>query len=559
MLVRKAEWAAAGCLSLLAIAAHTMRLLHGGGLWRDEAAAVCLATLPSLRAVARLFPHEAFPLLVPMTLRLYSWIVGGGDLALRALGLGVGLAIVAALWLNARIAGRTLPLLSLALLATNADVLIYGDSLRGYGLGTLFILLAFGALANLLSRPGPWAATAALLAVLAAVHCLLANAALAGALCAAAAAVAWWRQRGDRRGRRLAFVVLNIGLAAALSLLPYASELAAARQWNVVVTYPRNLKQILQIFATTSGPGLARWIWLGLILAALGAAAWRAGAARRAAGRAWRPAGGAHDDRATGTGATGVTLGGAADLRLFCALVLVLAVAGEVVFLFVLGYRPRPWYYVPDLALVATALDPLVADLWRGVRARAWRVAASVGIAGLLLAPTLTRLDVRMTNVDLVARRLAAAAGTDDLVVVSPWYYGVSFNRYYHGAASWLTLPDLPEHQIHRYDLLKARMAAAQPLAGVEDEMRRTLLAGHRVWLVGDVRFPPPGQAAPVLPPAPAAPSGWHDYPYIQSWTLQLGELVRAHARSIEVVPVPAGEPVSPLETMSLVALRGWR
>src|ERR1700688_1535311 len=92
---RRLEWAAAALLSLFTVWAHGERLLHGGGLWRDEAAAVRLATLPSLRAVWRLFPHEAFPLAVPLAIRSWARVAGDGDGALRAFGMLVGLAVAA--------------------------------------------------------------------------------------------------------------------------------------------------------------------------------------------------------------------------------------------------------------------------------------------------------------------------------------------------------------------------------------------------------------------------------------------------------------------------------
>jgi len=176
-----------------------------------------------------------------------------------------------------------------------------------------------------------------------------------------------------------------------------------------------------------------------------------------------------------------------------------------------------------------------------------------------MLPYALPRLRLRMTNADLVARRLASAAAADDLVLVSPWYYGVSFNRYYRGPASWMTLPDLPDHDVHRYDLVKARLAAPHPIDDVLAAVQRALGGGHRVWLVGQLRLPPPGQSPPVLPPAPASPAGWHDLPYVESWALQLGATLRAHAGTLARVQVPSPDPVSPLENMTLAVAAGWR
>ena len=597
---RRLEWAAAALLSLFTVWAHGERLVHGGGLWRDEAAAVRLATLPSLRAIWRLFPHEAFPLAVPLAIRSFTGVAGSGDGALRVFGMLVGLAVAAALWVSARAAGRTLPLLSLALLAGNAPFVVFGDSLRGYGLGSLCIVLGFAALARLLRRPGPWPATAALLAMVGAVQCLLGNAALVAALCTAAALAALAapavlaaaepmparegaRATEERRhaGRRVAFVAINVGLAAAVSLLPYAAPLMAARAWSVVVVYHPGLQRIVQMVGATLGPALAAWAVLAVL--AVAATAWTLAARRRPSGNpqgdtpgqaARAPISGATATGSTGARATEIALPSpplpsppsppedrprAEDVRLFAVLALVLGVAAQLLFQKLLGYTPRAWYDLPLLALVACALEPLVAALCRTPLARLARVALAIALAAAMLPYELPRLRLRMTNADLVARRLASAAAPDDLVLVSPWYYGVSFDRYYRGPAAWMTLPDLPEHGMHRYDLLKARLAAPHPIDDVLAAAQRTLSAGHRVWLVGKLRLPPPGQAPPVLPPAPASPEGWHDYPYVQSWALQLGAMLHAHAGALAREPVPSPHPVSPLEDMTLAVAAGWR
>ncbi len=543
------EWGAAALLSLLMAWVHAQRVVHAGGLWRDEAAAARLATLPSLRAVWRLLPHEAFPLAVPLAIRSFAKLAGDGDVALRVFGLLVGIAVAAALWVSARTAGDTLPLLSLALLAGNAPFVVFGDSVRGYGLGSLCIVLGFAALARLLRRPGPGAATAALLALVGAVQCLLGNAALVAALCAAAALAAVIGPEPQREGRRIAWVAVNIGLAAALSLVPYAFAFWAARGWSKVVVYRPDLRQIVRVLWATLAPAGAAWVTLAAV--AVAGTAWTVASWKRPGG-SW-PSGAprvAGSDPGTATGDR---------VRRFAVLALVLGVAAQLLFQEILGYTPRAWYELPLLALVAAALEPLAAGLCRLPLARLARVALALALAAFMLPSELPFLRLRMTDADLVARRLASEAGADDLVLVSPWYYGVGFNRYYGGPASWTTLPDLPDHQVHRYDLLEARLASAHPIDDVLEAVRRTLRGGHRVWLVGQLRFPPPGQAPPVLPPAPSSAAGWHDLPYVESWSMQLGAMLRDHAGTLARVPVPSPDPVSPLENMTLAVAAGWR
>jgi hypothetical protein len=579
--LRKLEWGAVALLGLLALWAHGLRFVHAGALWRDEAALVGYATLPSLDEVWRLFPRESFPMPMVTVLRLYTEAAGAGDQALRGFGMAVGLAIAAALWLAARTA-RTLPLLSLALVGGNAAFVVFGDSIRGYGLGSLFIVLSFAALWRLLAHPGPAAAAASLLAAIGAVQNLFGNLALVGALCAAAGIAALWSRR-----RRVAAAVLGVGIAAALSLLPYAAPMRQASSWTVLVSHPIDQLQIVWLLAAVLGPAAPIW----LILVGMGLAA----VVRRLAGRRLVPAagdiGGASPASAPASsppassapsapaasppsGAPASLPSGARGdstlaansqdrhedaLRLFAALAIVLGIAAHLLFLGWLSYTPRAWYDLPLLALVGVALEPLLADLCRTRWTRLARVVLALAVGAALLPSDLPRLRMRMTNADLVAQRLALTASSGDLVLVAPWHFGISFDRYYRGPASWLTLPQVADHRMHRYDLLKVRLAAPRPIDDVLRSARRALAGGHRVWLVGELRIPPPGRSPPIVPPAPTSPWGWDDLPYGISWELQLGALLRDHAASLRPVPVPSAAPISPLENMRLAVADGWR
>ncbi len=552
--VRKLEWGAGAVLGLLVLWAHGLRFVHAGGLWRDEAGLAHLATLPSLGAVWRLLARDSVPILAPLAVRTYAGIAGAGDQALRGFGMAVGLAVAAALWLAARSAGRSLPLLSLALVGVNAAFVVFGDSLRGYGLGSLFMLLSFTALGRLLAHPGPGTAAAALLAALGAVHSLFGNAVLVGALCAAAAIAALWQGR-----RRVAAAALGIGMAAGLSLLPYAATLIEARSASLLMRHPVSPWLIVRVLAATLGPVAAAWlVLLGLGLAGV---AWRLvrrrrAAAARDAGPGAAPAG-SGEDGPDAKARVSRTFDDA--LRLFSALVIVLGVAGQLLFLAFLRFTPRAWYDLPLIALAGGALEPLVAGLCRTPWTRLARVALALALAATQLPAALPRLRMRMTNADLVARRLAVTAAGGDLVVVSPWHFGISFDRYYRGPASWMTLPQVADHQMHRHDLLMAKLAASHPIDDVLQAARRTLAGGHRVWLVGELRLPPPGRQPPILPPAPGTAWGWDDLPYGISWELQLGALLRDHATSLRAVPVPSTDPISPLEHMPLALADGWR
>ena len=572
---RRREWVLAASLTAVVAALAVVRMLHAGGLWRDEAGAARLAALPTLREIVGSFQHEAFPPLFAVTVRAWSLLAGGGDLALRAFGLAVGLGIAGILWLNARTTARTVPLLSLALLGLDVPFLVFGESLRGYGLGTAFILLTYGLLASALARhpegrgpAGPIALAA--IAAVASVQVLVSNAALLLALCAAAAAVAVARRRWLVAGG-----IAGCGAVAALSLLPYAAQLGAARrQWSVIITYPIGVREIWRAFIAAVGPRPVLAVWLLLLIAGLPGIARELLRQRRVAAGAV-PAG-APGDRPGGPSPAARSGGDRPGARApaarpaeepdqtgaaaFAGLTIVCAVVANGIFLERLGYPPRPWYFLPLMALLASALDTIFGSLTRsrGGRYATLRVVAVALVAAAQAVPLWQHLTTRQTNADLVAQEVARSAGPQDLVVVVPWYYGVSFNRYYAGPARWLTLPDIPDHRIHRYDLLKPRLASLHPLDDVLSEVAATLRSGHRVWVTGNAGWLELGEAAAILPPAPNSPDGWHDYPYLVSWSREFGRFLERHAAHIAAVSVPTRRPVSGLEDLQLEVVEGW-
>lgn len=532
--MKRAEMAVAVLITLAVITLHVVRLHHAGALWRDEAGAVEVAQLPTLGEIYARFPHEAFPLVFPFTLRSYIAVAGDGDFALRLFGLLVGTAIVGALWLNARSAGGV-PLISLALLGFHPNFLVFGDSLRGYGLGVLLILLTFGAYSRLVERPGWGTAAVAAVPALLSVHCLLHNSAMLLGIGAAAAVV------GAVRGRwRVTAFSLGIGFLAALSLLPYRGPLAAARQWDVLLTQEILPRKILyrSLDALASPHRLTAWIWLVLLVAAVVMVV----RARAAAG----------PDAAGAPAAS-------SDARLFHLLVIPAVMAAQYGFFTVLSYTPRPWYLLPVMALTAGALDGPFTLAERSPAPRLFRLAVPVLMAVAALPGTVQEATVRMTNVDLVARTLAREVRPHDLVLVDQWFYGVSFNRYYRGPAVWRTLPDLSDHRFHRYDLVKAQMAARDPLQGVLGAMQSTLRSGHTVWWITsrDVSLVTP---LPVrLPPAPQAASGWADLPYYRAWTWQVEGFLHRHARLKTALSIDPGQPVSHYEHLTIRRFQQWQ
>src|SRR5262245_47955415 len=138
---RVIEWVIGVLITLVAVYLHWVNLRSAGALWRDEAGVARVATLRTFSEMWSNIGHESCPILFPALLRSWSLGFGGADPALRIMGFFVGLLLLGAIWLNGWFFHRSPPLVALSLLAVNASVVRWGDSLRAYGLASVLMIL----------------------------------------------------------------------------------------------------------------------------------------------------------------------------------------------------------------------------------------------------------------------------------------------------------------------------------------------------------------------------------------------------------------------------------
>ena len=514
---RRAAWVAALLISVVVVGLHVRLLNHAGGLWRDEVNLVNLAGHSSLAD----FAHDAFPVLTPLAVHCWMKIgFGQTDFGLRCLGALVGLGILGALWVNSWTTRRAPPLLGLALFALNSLVIIYGDSLRGYGLGSaLIVFAAAGAWAFLKNPSWSRAGIFAALAVLS-VQALYQNAVLIGAICVGAFAVC-----GRRKLFAPALKIFLTGLLAALSLLPYLPNLLAAPENAAGLRTGFQPDVIIQNLSLALGfplsPYLFVWALLVVVVIFFGFAASKN------------------------------------EPQLFAAVTLLAALAGFGGFLWLAALPTQPWYFLPLMALVAACFDAGLPELPK----RFWSASFGLIAATALVGAMFTRRDVelRFTNVDLLARLVARRANENDLVIVQPWYCGISFERYFKSTTPWTTLPPLADHSGHRYDLVHEQMKNPDALAPVLEKISTTLQSGHRVWIVGWMDVPAPDAKPPKpLPLPPLNYSGWSDTPYSIQWGAQAALVLRDHCKNFGRAELPKTGAVNPNEELRLLVADGW-
>jgi hypothetical protein len=239
---------------------------------------------------------------------------------------------------------------------------------------------------------------------------------------------------------------------------------------------------------------------------------------------------------------------GSRDLLLFCGVTLLVSVCGCLAFLKILSYLPRPWYFVALIATTGVLIDAAV-DILQFRWARIARLALA-GAVVLTSVPVAWRTaGTRQTNVDLVAAQMNAVQA-QDLIIVRPWYMGISFARYYTGSAPWMTVPPIEFHQFHRYDLIRIQAERPNPnevLQPLLEKISATLKSGHAVWLIGQRAWN-------------ADPTGVQNQSDIafSNWSRQLVTFLRASASHVHPVGVECPSPVNPREDLPVWKLDGW-
>jgi hypothetical protein len=530
--LKRAEWIVAVLLSAMIIFLLTVRATHAGGLWRDECAVVQLAGMPSASDVLRNFQHEAFPPLFPLVVRVYTIVFGFSDTVFRLFGFCVGCLLVSGFWINARLFRSDVPLVGLGLMTLNTTFFVWGTTMRGYGLGSALIVLMFGCIANLLVASNPRRNIIAMLVCFLGVQVLLYNSVLLIAVSGSAVLVSLFQHRFKQ-----GLIIFAISGVAMLSLLPYVPAYLRARDWNILVRGAPTSYSLWKHFEVALGnPGYSiPAVWYALAVGLVGVFIFRIYKAR-----------GATSD--------------SQQQIWFAISVCVLSVVGCYLFLRVLSYTTSVWYYLAFICVVAAALDLIASNLCIADWLRLFRL--GFGSAALIAAPfaNWSAIIERQTNVDLAAQIVSTRAAAHDLVVVVPWPFGVSFQRYYHGPAPWTTIPNINEHRVHRYDLIKAKMMTSHPIDDLTETVRTTLGAGNRVWFVGGLNLPRPEEGPMILPPAPASRFKWDNRAYTASWWQQLSVFAVVHANKVDSISLsqPESTRINELEQTSLTMVEGW-
>ncbi len=521
--------------------------MYAGPLWRDETNTINLAQMPSLKELWNNLPFESFPPLWPLLLRGYVFLgLAGSDAGIRLLGLCVGLFFLGSLWLCSRWMGCRAPILSLVLLGGLPAMIFIVGANRAYGLASGLLVLSFGLIWRMVELPSRsrifWAGLACLLFV----QCVYYDVVFLCAMLAGAALVVIRQRQWPTLGALVGIgAVSGASLAVYLPIIHRGSVYAQMHQeptFNFLTLWHK-LGDVAtgRSSAHPTGPfGLEMWLWIVLLLGGSVVAL-----LLQRVRKLQEP------NQEAATAATARTR---ADLASFCVVSMLLGTVVHMAFLMRLKFITQSWYYVEMLCLCAIALDGISGATRPALRPWGW---LRIGFMVLLMTwgsrAAWEEAHTRRSNVDLIAAVLGKQASAEDIIIVEGPWEGITFDRYYHGRAHWVTVPPVDSHKTHRSDLILEKMNQPDPMAPVLREIAGTLRGSNSVWVVGNMEVMHPKQSVPS-----AQTTRWW-LAYFNYWSAQVTVYLQDHALQEQVLEMSADEPVSCFENLPVRKFSGFR
>jgi hypothetical protein len=454
--INKIELWVALSLFLSIVFLHIVLAFSFGALWRDEANSVQLASLPLFSGIQTALTFDSFPIVGPVFFHLWS-LFSASDFSFRILGLAIGLCIISAFWWNAHIVGFGLPFFGLLLFGLNPTTIRFSDSIRPHGLGVFLILLTYGLIWKVANNPKSWKTTTmAIIAAVLSVQILYSNIFLLFAICTAGIVVNLLHNNKER-----IWTIFSIGAIAFLSLLPYIFSIKPVLMWSSAIKSQDYVGSFwLGMMSALKAPGqFMVWVWLVLFLVGIFMFYFMVLLKKRITNKQ-------------------------IDTYVFSIIILMLGIMSFSLFFSILSWPLRVWYYLPLMAIIALCLDSIFGIIITKDKIKIIRI-IFISFASVIIFLSIWPVaKMRATNIDAAALYLESNAGNNDLIVIYPWFLGVSFHRYYSGTTPWITMPHLQDNSMHRYDLFMNELAKENKYESVLNAMDSTQIYGNRIWLI---------------------------------------------------------------------------
>jgi hypothetical protein len=506
-------------------------LMNAGALWRDEINGVNIASMATFSETWEMAKHDSFRMIWTFLLR--AWIVIGAgktDFGLRILGFLMGLGILGVLWFSARTLYRGTPLFSLTLLGLCPTVFIYANSLRTYGCSMIFVILTILVVWQVMEKPITNRIIIACIVAIMATQCSIFNFVLLLSTCLTGCIVAIMN-----KSKKSVLAIIGIGAISASSLLPYAFDLIDEYKESAISPVTSDFLFILGRFNSAIDPAkdYMNHVWVAIFLSTIAVCFFERLQSKRFNFEVQH------------------------NFSLFILLQLILGTICYTVFLKVLSSDLviLSWHFLPVLILMTLCFDAGFHQfIIKSLVLRIALITFVISLSVIVSSSAWNYAHVKMTNIDEIAAKISTSASDQDLVVVEPFTYGITFMRYYHGKAPWITIPDMNDHLVHRWDLAQTAIQDTEPLKSEFEKISKTLKSGNKIWFISDLSFLLYLQKAPFN----SQPIR-HEVNRVESIIIcfqKMANFTRMHAKSITIVPIKTENPIHNFENNTLFLIQ---
>jgi hypothetical protein len=89
--------------------------------------------------------------------------------------------------------------------------------------------------------------------------------------------------------------------------------------------------------------------------------------------------------------------------------------------------------------------------------------------------------------------------------------------------------------------------------------IEQSLRSGYKVWVVGDMMLPSPGEYLPMEALRPDINGVWAEMPYYELWSKQMGAFMMSHAKESRENTPKIHNPVNGDERLQVLTFEGWQ
>jgi hypothetical protein len=494
---------------------HYYRLIHAGALWRDEISTLLVAISNNLVDVFWNQATDSFPFLFAIFLRFWicinPWSVSipEQDFWIRMFGSMCGLFFAFSMLWPHRKGGLFFPFFTFSLLIFNPIVVVWGDSLRAYGLGSAFLVLFTyqirkEVLGDSLKLPLP-----ALVFATLSVWTLYGNIFLVSAVCLSGIFTClfcgeWGKVRN----------LILVGAVSCLSLI-----------FNFPVIF--RMMQIKDLVDHHIGPmivlgGLINFLCAGgaeqIYLWFLGILVFLVAAARLVLVRNFKT-----DDRVSGRDA------------IFSSLTLVLVIIFHLVYILKVGQVPQVWYFIPPAAIVVFFFDSMhMGSSPKGGRLKYFSILMFILLISLSFSTKIKILTQSMTNINFVVEQISKIALPHDILLVADPFQASTVLRYVKDDLDVQIWPSCQKNEMRsqgKIPLLALMEKGDNAIRPLLDLMQARLRDGGSIWFLGypaflDSQINPPSTTQILV-----SRDTWKPGPFLFCWDAQTTAFLMRNAQ----------------------------